>query len=452
MQTESEKRKTGVEIIGDVPWGTHFCQFYRTQQDMIDILVPYFKAGLEDNEFCMWITSEPLYVEDAVAALRQAMPDFEHYVAKGSIEIIPHSDWYMKDGYFDQTRVLNGWVEKLNQAQQKGYDGLRLTGNTFWLESSLWQDFKDYEEAVNNVISRYPMIAACTYSLDKCGASEIIDVLQNHQFALIKSEGAWTLIEDSQRKHAAEAIEKLNEALAHRTEQLEAMNRDLESFAYSVSHDLRVPLRAIDGYSQLLLKKYPDKLDDEGKRYLNVLRDNAKRMGKLIDDILTFSRMGRLEISAEEIDMTKLAATVLEELLSTAEHLPRMDLMPLPPCRGDQAMLRQIWENLLSNALKFTRPKSTALIEIGAQIDNGEHIYFVKDNGVGFDMQYAHKLFGVFQRLHGVDEFEGTGIGLAIVKRIVTRHGGRVWAEGKVGEGAKFYFALPQQVAHLREV
>jgi len=203
MQTETVKRKTGIEIIGDMPWGTHFCQFYRTPQDLLDTLVPYFKAGLENNEYCMWVTSEPLSVKDAVAALRQAMPDFEHYAAKGSIEILPYSEWYMKDDHFDQARVLNGWIGRLNQALAKGYDGLRLTGNTFWLESSQWQDFKAYENVVNNVIGNYRMIAACTYSLDKCGVSEVIDVVQNHQFALIKREGEWTLIEDSRRKKSA---------------------------------------------------------------------------------------------------------------------------------------------------------------------------------------------------------------------------------------------------------
>ena len=444
MQTASDKTKTGIEIIGDVPWGTHFCQFYRTQQDLLDTLVPYFKAGLESNEYCMWVTSEPLHVEQATGALRQAMPDFERYAAKGSIEIIPHSDWYMKGGNFEQSRVLNGWVDRLNRALDKGYDGLRLTGNTFWLESSQWQDFKAYENVVNNVIGDYRMIAACTYSLDKCGASEVIDVVQNHQFALIKREGQWVLIEDSQRKRAAEEIGRLNEALARKAEQIESTNRDLESFAYSVSHDLRVPLRAIDGFSQLLLKRYGDKLDDEGRRLLNVVRDSAGRMGQMIGDILAFSRTGRLVIAESEVNMENLARAALEELApNLAGRDVKVEIGRLPQVHGDPAMLRQVWINLLANAVKFTRPKPAAQIEVEGKIEGAECTYFVKDNGVGFDMQYAGKLFGVFQRLHGIEEFEGTGIGLATAKRIVTRHGGRVWAEGRVNEGATFYFALP---------
>ncbi len=252
----------------------------------------------------------------------------------------------------------------------------------------------------------------------------------------------------TERKRAEEALHKshehLEELVRERTGELENANQELEGFAYSVSHDLRTPLRAIDGFSQQLLKRYADKLDEEGKRYLNVVRDNTKKMSQLIDDILAFSRMGRVGMGAAEIDMGALAHAVFEELKLTASGRElSMELPPLPPCRGDLAMLHQVWINLLGNAIKFTRPSAAALIEVGGHSVGAENIYYVRDNGAGFDMQYADKLFGVFQRLHGIEEFEGTGIGLAIVKRIITRHGGRVWAEGKVGEGATFYFALP---------
>ena len=193
-------RNSGIDIIGDVPWGTHFCQFYQTKEDLMDILVPYFKAGLENNEFCMWVTSQPLDVEEAKEALRRAVPDLDVYLEKGQIEIIPYTHWYVKDGVFDSDRVLNGWVEKLNQALANGYDGLRLTGNTFWLEKEDWNDFVDYEEEVDRVLGNYQMIALCTYCLDKCNVTEIIDVVVNHQFALIKREGKWEQIESSKRK------------------------------------------------------------------------------------------------------------------------------------------------------------------------------------------------------------------------------------------------------------
>jgi PAS domain S-box-containing protein len=206
-------RKSGIEVIGRVPWGTHFCQFYRTKQDLIDILVPYFKAGLENNEFCMWITAEPLKTTGARAALRRAVPDLDRYIEKRQIEIIPHTKWYLLGGKFDDERVLNGWVSKLEQALDRGYSGLRLTGNTFWLERNGWQAFTDYEAKVNNVIGKYRMLAICTYCLDKCDGASVVDVVKNHQFALIKEKGTWDIIESTIYKQAKEALLETEEQL-----------------------------------------------------------------------------------------------------------------------------------------------------------------------------------------------------------------------------------------------
>jgi len=263
--------------------------------------------------------------------------------------------------------------------------------------------------------------------------------------------GAATVARDiTERKQAEAQLHTyhvhLEDLVQERTGQLETANKELEGFAYSVSHDLRVPLRAIDGFSQQVLKRYADKLDDEGQRYLKVVRDNTKKMSQLIDDILAFSRMGRLGMSSSDVDMDAMAHATFEELTpSFAGRELTMDIKPLPLCHGDPAMLHQVWINLLSNAIKFSQQKALSRIEVEGHTEGAETIYSIKDNGAGFDMQYADKLFGVFQRLHGVAEFDGTGIGLAIVKRIITRHGGRVWAQGKVEEGATFYFALPVQ-------
>jgi signal transduction histidine kinase len=239
---------------------------------------------------------------------------------------------------------------------------------------------------------------------------------------------------------------ELEQRVVARTQQLEAANDELEAFSYSVSHDLRAPLRAIDGFSHILQEDYSGKLDDEGKRLLNVVRDNTSRMGRLIDDILQFSRTGRTELNSSEIDMEQMAHEVFAELLAdVADSKVQLEIEHLPSARGDSAMMRQVFVNLLSNAIKFSGARKKPEIRVGATLKEAETIYFVKDNGVGFSMQYADKLFGVFQRLHSMNEFEGTGIGLAIVKRIITRHGGRVWAEGKVNEGATIYFALPNR-------
>jgi len=226
---------------------------------------------------------------------------------------------------------------------------------------------------------------------------------------------------------------------------LEAVNRELAAFSYSVSHDLRAPLRAISGFAQAAIEDCAPRLDDEGKRFLGLIQDNAHRMGQLIDDLLTFSRLGRQDLITAPVDLAALAQGVFEELAGPAPGRQMQFVAgALPPARGDKAMLRQVLMNLLSNAIKFTRPRAEAIIELGyAPVADGG-AYYVKDNGVGFDMRYADKLFGVFQRLHSVREFEGTGIGLAVVSRIVARHGGRVWAQGHVDQGATFFFTLSQ--------
>lgn len=223
------------------------------------------------------------------------------------------------------------------------------------------------------------------------------------------------------------------------------VNRELETFSYSISHDLRAPLRTIDGFSKILIEEYSGKLDSEGKRFLTNIRNGAQEMGKLIDDILTLSRFGRQAIKAENIDMHAMVSAIARTLIAAVPSRKiEADIRSLPPSCADPALVRQVWVNLISNAIKFTKTKETAIIVISGEEKDGEIEYSIQDNGAGFDMQYAKKLFGVFQRLHSSEEFEGTGVGLAIVSHIVLRHGGKVRAEGKVNEGAKFFFTIPK--------
>jgi PAS domain S-box-containing protein len=231
--------------------------------------------------------------------------------------------------------------------------------------------------------------------------------------------------------------------LAERTKQLETVNRELESFSYSVAHDLRAPLRAIDGYARMILKKQGDKFDKDILDKFGVIRSNAILMGQLIDDLLAFSRLGRKHISLTLLDMDALVRDVWKEMqnMNPGRNMV-LTVNNIPPGYGDRALIKQLYINLLSNAVKFTKNRDTAHIEAGGYSDGNEVVYYVRDNGVGFDMQYYDKLFGVFQRLHSADDFEGTGVGLAIVERIVHRHGGRVWAEGKIDQGACLYFTL----------
>jgi len=254
--------------------------------------------------------------------------------------------------------------------------------------------------------------------------------------------------ESRQRRSAEEKLRQTNlmleQRVAERTQQLESANQELETFAFSVSHDLRAPLRAIDGFSRILLEDYGDKIDAEGRRVIQVIRDSTVKMSRMIEDILAFSRVGRTEQLKAPVDMDALARTTINDLQALASGRKiEFVIGKLPPALADAAMMQRVWTNLIDNAIKYTGQKAAARIEIGATPAPGETVYYVRDNGAGFDMRYVDKLFGVFQRLHGA-EFAGTGVGLAIVKRIVTRHGGRVWAKGEPNAGASFYFALPQ--------
>lgn len=231
---------------------------------------------------------------------------------------------------------------------------------------------------------------------------------------------------------------KINKVLEERTDELEA-------FSYSVAHDLRGPLRSIAGFAHILSEDYFDKLDEDGKKFINSIRGNAQKMGQLIDDLLKFAQVGRHEIKVQDIDMSDLVKSVIQELYAlTPERRIQFNVKALPPARAQQTLIRQVFANLLSNAIKFTRPVENAVIEVGGESKENEDIYYVRDNGIGFDSQYINKIFGVFERLNASAEFEGTGIGLAIVQRIIHRHGGRVWADGKVNEGAIFYFTIPR--------
>ena len=249
------------------------------------------------------------------------------------------------------------------------------------------------------------------------------------------------------RRRAEEAVRQLNaeleERVSQRTEELEAANKELEAFSYSVSHDLRAPLRAVDGFSQAVLEDYGAQLPDEGRRCLQTIRAGAQQMGALIDDLLTFSRMSREPVNRQSVNTRNLVQSALETLGNPGQE-SRVSLQTgdLPPCNGDPVLLKQVWINLLSNALKYTRKRDRAIIEIGTVPQDDQTVYFVRDNGTGFDMRYAGKLFGVFQRLHRAEEYEGTGVGLALVQRIIQRHGGRIWAEAAVDQGATFYFTV----------
>jgi light-regulated signal transduction histidine kinase (bacteriophytochrome) len=252
----------------------------------------------------------------------------------------------------------------------------------------------------------------------------------------------------TKRKNAEQKIIKLNiqleERVIRRTEQLRKTNEELEAFSYSVSHDLRAPLRAIIGYTAILEEDYSSKLDDEAKRLTTVIKSNTVRMGNLIDDLLAFSRMGRHDLVKTSVDSTKMVHEIIKGFYTKGIDNIKWTIASLPAVKADMNMIQQVWINLLSNAVKYSGKAAAPTVEIGSLKENGQIVFYVKDNGVGFNEKYKNKLFRVFQRLHSADEFEGTGIGLAIVEKIISKHDGKVWTEAEVDKGAVFYFSLPE--------
>jgi PAS domain S-box-containing protein len=342
-----------------------------------------------------------------------------------------------------------GRVVRVNQNELRmlGYDAEELMGQFVWDISA---DPASARRAVLDKLKGAEPPENYERTLRRKDGS-IISVLVHDK--LLKGDtgmvtGIRSVFQDvTERKRAEEKVHQLNAELeqrvVERTAQLESANKELEAFSYSVSHDLRAPLRAMDGFSQAVLEDYGPQLPEEGQRYLQTIREGAQKMGALIDDLLAFSRLSRQPLSMQPVSTSRLVQGVLEEMQANhPEHAAEIHVGELPSCQGDPALLKQVWVNLLSNAFKYSRTRHPAVIEIGCQQTEGQNIFYVRDNGTGFDMRYAHKLFGVFQRLHRAEEFEGTGVGLAIVQRVVHRHGGRVWAEAEVDHGAVFYFTL----------
>ena len=344
----------------------------------------------------------------------------------------------------DPQGLVRGW--NAGAERMKGYTATEILGTNF-------SCFFLPEDIVAGVPQRDLERAALTGRIEDEGwrvrkdgsrflANVIITALRDDNGGL---RGFAKIIRDvTEKKQAEEGQRQLNQEQALRS-QLEASNKELEAFTYSVSHDLRAPLRSVDSFSRIVLEDYGPTLGDEGNRLLGIVRSEAQRMGCLIDDLLRFSRIGRSEMVNAECDMAEIVGHTLASFDSKVMGGVSIELKVIPPAFGDLAMLRQVWFNLVSNAVKFSSKTVGPTIEIGGTSGTDASTYYIKDNGAGFDPRFAKKLFGVFQRLHSEQEFEGTGVGLAIVQRTIHRHGGSVWAEGKVGEGATFYFTLPRQ-------
>ncbi len=377
--------------------------------------------------------------------IRKLNSDLERRVAERTAEL---SDLYNNAPCGYHSLDENGWYVRVNDTELRwlGYTRDELVGRM-----KVTDLYTPTSVEIFNI--NYPILKERGWVSDleielvrKDGS--ILPVLLNAT-AVKDGQGRFlmtrtTIVDLTDRKRAQATQQALVKSLAMRSIEVEAANADLEAFVYSVSHDLRAPLRRIEGFSTILMEDHASQMDQETTRLLDIIHNNTQKMNQLITDLLQLSRIGRDELHASQVNMVSLVNSVYDEVAGAeTKRQFEFTVKDLPPAAGDQALLRQVWINLISNAIKYTRPKTEKRIEVGGYPLLGKVAFYVKDSGVGFDPEYADKLFTVFQRLHLESEFEGDGVGLAIVKRIVTRHHGQVWAEGQVGQGATFYFSLP---------
>ena len=451
----------------------HKCLIYDGHpSEQLPVVVPLIQEGLRDRHRCLYL-GDPEMVRMVESALAEKGVDTAQEIRRGAL--VFSSDRSHLDGGFDPQAMVDMLRRLVDDALRDGFHGLCATGDMMWELGSdaNFDRLQEYEALLERVFREKPLMGVCQYRRDTVPPRALREALMTHRSVYVgahlnrdnlfylppelllpavdarlrEAQGEWMC---QQITRVLRAEHKRDEALAEQRRLAEDLERrvrertaDLESFSYSVSHDLRAPLRAIDGFSKMLMEDQAPSLDAEGLRRLNIIGDNARRMGQLIDDLLKFSRTGRTEMKTQVVDMNALARETLRETVPPGGKVQAV-VGDLPPATGDLPLLKQVFANLVGNAVKYSSKKAEPRIEIGATSGEGETTYWVKDNGAGFDMANAGKLFKVFQRLHGAREFEGTGIGLALVQRIIQRHGGRVWGEGAEGQGATFSFTLPK--------
>jgi C4-dicarboxylate-specific signal transduction histidine kinase len=477
---DTQLRKTGIGMVGDVPWGTHFFMFYETKEDLLDTLVPYFRAGLEAGELCLWAVSEPLTEEEVTNALRKAVPGFDRHLADRSIEIVRGKRLYFPGDELDLQRAIRTWAEKTDSALTRGYAGLRISANTAWLERKDWQAFSEYEDEVNHSIGNWRMTALCTYPLAGSTAAEILDVTRTHQFAIARRNKGWEMVETSELKQAKSEIQRLNDELerrvVERTHQLTVVNEEMRKemierqraeealleaqaelarvtravgmgeLAATIAHEVNQPLTAIvtnGNFCSRRLEGATPNLDELRAAITEIVNDGTRASAVIsrIRGLLMKETPRRTKLDINEViqDVTRL---LRHELTRNRVSL-RTDLAPdLPRVLGDRVQLQQVMLNLIMNgidAMSMVTDRPRELLIKSAKHSDGV-LTRVQDSGPGIDRAQADRIFEPFF----TTKPEGIGMGLSISRSIVESHGGRLWTVAGAN-GALFEFTLLAQ-------
>jgi C4-dicarboxylate-specific signal transduction histidine kinase len=465
----TEMRKSGIDVVGDmVAWGPHFCLFYETKQDLLDTLISYCKTGLESEEYCLWIVAEPLTIEEATGALKEAVPDLDRYLADSSLEITSARDWFLQGGSFDGQRVTRSWHEKFAQISARDYAGMRVTGDTTWLTKKDWRHFCDYEDGLNEVVADKRLAVLCTYPLAACGSLQILDVVRTHQFALARRHGSWDIVETAGLKQAKAEIKRLNEELeqrvAERTSELmrasEALREAQADLAHvnrvttmgqlaaSISHEVMQPITAgvTNGQAALRwLDAQPPDLEEVRKAVGRAVNE-GNRATDVIGQIRALikkapPRKDGLKINEAILEVIALArGEVVKHGVSVQTQLA--DGLPL--IEGDRVQLEQVLLNLIINAVEAmsgVREGTRELLISSGKAESNGVLVAVQDSGPGLPPESLERIFEAFY----TSKPEGMGMGLAICRSIIEAHGGRLWASANEPRGAVFQFILPRE-------